>query len=375
MKIPGYLNTILQQTIFAKRFVFWGSVSIIVFAVSIGGFSVYRHLYNDKGIGPAPDDAVHSSLSEYPPAAPEEPGAGNEDEPFVIIGVGDINLGRGVKRAINEGVDPFASVRNTISAADLAIGNLECAITDNPNYIASKGVWGGAMFFGGDLTSSHLVGEAGFDYVSLANNHVMDYGDDGLRDTLDALDSAGVAYSGAGINSDEAYRPALIRNSDYTVALFSFSNVEPREFAAGPDKWGTAWFKKKKAKAAIEECAPSADLVIVSMHWGVEGHLEPLPRQRNAARELIDAGADIILGHHNHEMGPVEAYNGGIIAYSLGNFVFDTIYPKRRKTAILTIFANRESGLLGYSLTPHLIEGVSPKPAESDDPEMVYLVP
>ncbi|MCP4231060.1 MAG: CapA family protein [bacterium] len=374
MKIPRYLDAIFRRTIFAKRFVFWGSVSMIAFAVLVGVFYIFQRLYTDRGTGPTPGDPAVSDLSKYYPEVPEEPTI-DDGEPFVIVGVGDISLGRGVKRAINEGVDPFASVRDTVSAADLAIANLECAITDNPARTGGKGVWGGIIYLGGDLTSSHLVGGAGFDYVSLANNHVMDYGNDGLRDTMDALDFAGIAYSGAGVNSDEAYRPAIFREGGYNVALFSFCFVEPRGYAAGEDKWGIAWFKKNRAKTAIAEYVTSADLVIVSMHWGIEGETEPVFGQRNAARELIDAGADIILGHHNHRLGPVETYNGGIIAYSLGNFVFDTMYPKRRVTTILTIFANRESGLLGYSLTPYQIDGVSPKPVESDNPEMVYVVP
>jgi poly-gamma-glutamate synthesis protein (capsule biosynthesis protein) len=329
-------------------------VPVIMFAL-LATFSM-------RGSCKPPEDTLRQKVS-----------ASSISQVITVVAVGDVSLARGVKTAVDEGTNPFDSVRDVVIPADLAICNLECALTEETEHVPGKGPYGGGTYLAGCPSSAGLLADAGFDIICLANNHTMDYGVTGLEDTMDALDSAELARCGAGFNDEEARVPAVIDVDGFIVYCFAFSEVEPRFFSAGPDTGGVAWLNRATVLNAITTAKKKADLIVVSIHWGTEGAAEPTYAQKNMARAMVDAGADVLLGHHAHVPGPVETYNGAIIAYGLGNFVFDTVFPSRRASSLLTIYVDKRTGPLGYTLTPVRIEGASPKISAESTAEFVTL--
>jgi poly-gamma-glutamate synthesis protein (capsule biosynthesis protein) len=300
--------------------------------------------------------------------------AGSMPRVITIVAVGDVSLARGVKTAVDEGTDPFDSVRDVVTSADLAICNLECALTEETEHVPGKGPYGGAIYLAGRPRSSELLADAGFDVICLANNHTMDYGGAGLEDTMDALESAGLVWCGAGLDEEGASIPATYDVDGFRVCCLAFNEVEPRFYSAGPGEPGVAWLDKPAILDRVADADGKADIVVVSLHWGVGGVAEPTRTQRNIAQAVVDAGADVVLGHHAHVLGPVETYNRAVIAYGLGNFVFDTVFQSRRKSAVLTVYIDRRTGPIGYALTPVCIEGVSPRLIDGSTPKFVTLV-
>ena len=152
---------------------------------------------------------------------------------------------------------------------------------------------------------------------------------------MDCLDGAGIAYVGAGKDLECAVAPAMITAKGLRIAFLGRNLWFPKGVWFRPDAPGVAPIEPDTIEAEVADAARNADIVIVSLHWGVEYRRYPSEEQKELARKLIDAGADLILGHHPHVVQPVEEYHGGVIAYSLGNFLFDSPYWKRTDGAIL----------------------------------------
>jgi poly-gamma-glutamate capsule biosynthesis protein CapA/YwtB (metallophosphatase superfamily) len=239
-----------------------------------------------------------------------------------------------------------------LTDAALAVGNLEVPLTDRGRP-AEK-----AATHRSHPDNIAQVKALGFDVVTVANNHALDYGAEGLTDTLEALSAAGVAAVGGGSSLSEALRPVLLPTAEGDVAVIGICSALPPGFAATDSRAGVAPvrvlqqiavdaailseqpgaapFVHTSAHAADVEAVCSviksvrsrARLVVVVAHWGVPYGFAPLSYgvlaeyQRPLAHALIDAGADLIVGHHPHMVQPIESYNGGLIAYSVGNFVF-----------------------------------------------------
>jgi poly-gamma-glutamate synthesis protein (capsule biosynthesis protein) len=224
-------------------------------------------------------------------------------EELVVRAVGDICL------AGLDG-DPFVHVAGEL-AADVVFGNLECCFASRGDE-ARKNV----LFNADAALAPHL---SRFDVLCLANNHVLDFGPDGLEDTLDVLDRHGLSYAGAGRNEREATAVRRFEAGGARVAVVSTVDASggdagrPTVSVLGVDAMA------ERVRAA----RPDVDVVIASYHGGIE--LEPLPSPFivRSLRALVDAGADLVLAHHPHILQPAEVYNGRVIAYSLGNFVFD----------------------------------------------------
>ena len=240
-------------------------------------------------------------------------------EPVVINAVGDIMLaGSGESIYRKNGYDyPFDATRKTLMQGDLVIGNLESPITASGVEFREK-----KFRFKADPKAALALRNAGFTHLSLANNHILDYGADGLSQTIAALDTNSIIYSGAGMNLASARKAGLIYLHGVKVAFLSYSLTHPDEFFAGTEAAGTAPGYARHFIADIKQAKKNADCVIVSFHWGGEGLEKPKPYQISTAHKAVDAGADIIIGHHPHVLQGVERYNNGVIFYSLGNFAF-----------------------------------------------------
>jgi poly-gamma-glutamate synthesis protein (capsule biosynthesis protein) len=257
----------------------------------------------DHGGTPGPDDA------------------GSEREPAVrLLFVGDIMMGGRVGELLErEGYDyPYRHVGAALREADLAVGNLENPITDRGE--PADKTW---TFRTSPLAVPALK-ESGFDVLSLANNHVLDYGTDGFLDTLRYLDEAGIGRVGGGIDADEAYLPYYTEVNGIRIACLGFSHVVPEVgWKAGKNHPGVAdMYDTRRAVETIKAVREDADLVVVMVHWGIERAEEPEPYQVKKGREFIDAGADLVIGSHPHVLQGIESYQGKWIAYSLGNFIF-----------------------------------------------------
>jgi len=231
-------------------------------------------------------------------------GDGVSEERLCIKAVGDICL---------DGVagDPFVHVAAELDA-DVLFGNLECCF-------AERGTPADKVVFNADPASARFLVDHGFDVLCLANNHVMDFGVEGLEDTLAVLERHGLVYNGAGRNAKEASSPTWLQAKGLRVAVLSTADAT----GGDADRPGVSVVNTKAMAAAIRAVRASADVVVASYHGGIELDTAPSPSIVRSLRSLVDAGADVVLGHHPHVLQAAEVYRGRVIAYSLGNFVFD----------------------------------------------------
>ncbi len=246
-----------------------------------------------------------------------------EPEPVRILLGGDVYPGNRIEERLqNKGVEDFtANILPVRQEVDLHFANLETPVT-NRNTTTVKKTF---LFKSQPQIALPILKSLGVDGVSIANNHIMDYGPEGLRETKQHLDSVNIGYTGAGKNREKAEKPVFFEANNQTVALLAFSNTFPRSFWAGEDKPGTAFGAAGRVRDAVKETSEKADFTLVSFHWGAELDTTPQKYQKNLARSSIDAGADVVFGHHPHVIQPVEKYNGGVIYYSLGNYLFTTL--------------------------------------------------
>jgi poly-gamma-glutamate capsule biosynthesis protein CapA/YwtB (metallophosphatase superfamily) len=244
-----------------------------------------------------------------------------------IVGVGDIMLSGSAKPLLRKkGYDyPFGDIElsKLIRNADLAFANLECPVTKKGKAFKDK-----KYVFRADPASMKAVRRAGFDMLSLANNHIMDYGAIGLSSTLNYCLKSGLACSGAGMDIAKARTISIIKKNGITYGLLSYSMTYPGEFWATSENAGTAFGEKLAVIEDVVYAKKEADVVIVSFHWGAELAGTPKGYQIKMAHTAIDCGADIVFGHHPHVPQPVEIYKGKPVFYSLGNYAFGSYSRK-----------------------------------------------
>jgi hypothetical protein len=259
---------------------------------------------------------------------------------------GDVMLGRGVGEvAADDPESVFADVRHQISSADLAMGNLESPLTVRSHVSLSPNA------LEADPATAHLLAGAGFDLMGVANNHSVDAGPAGLRDTQHALRKAGLRSVGAGA-ADRAYRPAVLEANGLRVAVLAFdataAGVPATASTAGVAEWNAS-----QARSAVRHAARNADLVIVGIHGGTEYRARRDPYVAALGRRLARWGADVVWGTHPHVVQPVRSIDPDgdgrrtVVATSLGNLLFDQFIPGTRRGAMLEVLAD-ERGVLGF---------------------------
>jgi poly-gamma-glutamate synthesis protein (capsule biosynthesis protein) len=258
-----------------------------------------------------------------------------------MAAVGDIMLGgTAAPEMLKYGYDyPFEQTKDILKQAQIVFGNLEGPLTD----AGAAGTVKQYVFRSPPDKVAPALARAGFNVVSLANNHTLDYGPEGLEDTRAALDKAGIRHAGAGRNAAEARQPVYMMADGVTVAFLAYSLTFPEEFWAGPGKPGTAFGHEKHVRADVAAARATADIVVVSFHWGQEGKTELRDYQTQLAHAAIDSGASAVLGHHPHILQGVERYKDGVILYSLGNFAFGSFSNTATRSAIaLLTFRDRQ---------------------------------
>jgi poly-gamma-glutamate synthesis protein (capsule biosynthesis protein) len=249
-----------------------------------------------------------------------------------IAAVGDIMLGgTGTPEFERFGYDyPFDKTRALFKRSHIVFGNLEGPLTHADHApVAKKYVYRSPP----EKVAPALL-NAGFNVVSLANNHAMDQGVEGLRHTIEALDLVGIKHTGGGMNLAEARKPAILETRGAHVAFLAYTLTFPEEFWATNDRPGSPFGHESQVRADIAAAKQQADIVLVSFHWGQEGKTELRDYQKQLGRAAIDAGAAAVIGHHPHVLQGVERYKHGVILYSLGNFAFGTYGPEAFRSAI-----------------------------------------
>lgn len=306
------------------------------------------------------DQTDDSSPSPSPSQGEDQLGSGEADEKVLLSFVGDILLAGSVQRELDRnGYDyPYANVLSYLADADLTAGNLESPFT-----LRGTPAEGKSYVFNGKPEALPELRNAGFDVVTLANNHTLDMGVEGLLDTMKHLDEAGLPHVGAGNNDTEAFEPVILESKGIKVAYLGLSRVVPVvEWKAEKYRAGVAeTYDTTRAVKAIAAAKEQADLVVVLVHWGKEKQEQPEAYQRSYAREYIDAGADLVIGSHPHVLQGFEQYKGKWIAYSLGNFIFNmTTNEANAETGVLDARCTREGEC---DLRFHPMKAVASQPA------------
>ncbi|MBI5629580.1 MAG: CapA family protein [Elusimicrobia bacterium] len=246
-----------------------------------------------------------------------------------LSAVGDIRLDGPVGELIGRhGPEhPTAAVREALKA-DIVFGNLECSVTTRGTKQAKT--WN----FRAPSENLASLKEGGFDVLNLANNHSMDYGTEGFLDTLAAVKKRGFIAVGGGKNIEQAEKLRIIERNGLRVGFLGLTSTFPPEAWARRKKPGVAYSNFKRFPELIRRAKKDCDILVVSFHGGTELALEPNQIQKAFAHMAVDAGADLILGHHPHVLQAVELYKGKTILYSLGNFLFVSPAPETRTTVI-----------------------------------------
>lgn len=276
-------------------------------------------------------------------------------QPITMSAVGDICFTGGHGQSLGKPSTLLSKVAPTLRASDIAFGNLETSLSNR----GSK--WAKTYTFRGPISAGPVLGKAGFDVVSLANNHSLDYGRSAFSDTLATVHRGGVVPVGAGKNKAQAWEPKIITRNGQKVAFLAFSEITPGAFAASSQHSGTAYTQSiGSIVKAVKSANKKADYVVVSMHWGVEKKYDANARQKSEAHALVNAGADVVLGHHPHRIQGIEYYRGKLIAYSLGNFVFSAASTGSTDTYILSLtLGNRK--VIKASARPVVIVSGQPR--------------
>lgn len=295
-----------------------------------------------------------------PPAAPLLAG------PVTVAATGDIHAEPPLRAPLLDGANPLEDVVPLLAAADLAVVNVETAVGVEGSPAPDKQY----TFQAPPELWTALVA-SGVDVVSLANNHTLDFGVEGLEETIAGARAAGLAVVGAGADAEEAYAPVVLDVRGRSVAVVGLSRVLPViEWAATDERPGLASaYDDEAAVAAVEAAALRADHVVAAVHWGRESEDCPDEHQRRLARALVDAGADVVAGHHPHVLQGIAQEDGTVVAYSLGNFMWYSKGGLSAQTGVLTTTLD-EVGATG-TFTPAVIgpDG-RPSPVEGEDADV-----
>ncbi len=271
--------------------------------------------------------------------------------------VGDVWLcGRDPTELDHRRWDPFAMVRSHLQGHDILAGNLECFFTDDMEN--TRGLWKHPKALKAHPSLAGMLRGAGFDIVNLANNHMMDGGAPGLKETIETLNRLQISFVGAGRNLQEAEEARLLRARGRVIAFLCAG--DSTEDYAGPHRPGIAPMEpNRRLLGRVTEAAEAADIVVVQLHGDLEFSAAPAPYRVRLSRELVDHGATLVIQHHPHVVQGVEMYHGGLIAYSMGNFVFrlkgnnyQKKYRDTRYGGILSVELDDDGKVTGWAMEP-----------------------
>ena len=301
---------------------------------------------------------VASVLLSLPVSAADRP---DNDSALTVVLTGDILLDRGVRKAIeHHGVDHLFSdgVDSVFHAAQVVVGNLECPATTIEAPVFKK------FIFRAEPSWLEALQRHGVTHLNLANNHSIDQGRRGLIDTKENILAAGMVPIGAGANMAEASEPVLLAEQPRKVWLVPSLRLALENYAYLTDKPCVSQEPMDSLLQRVYRLRQqdSTAVIIVSLHWGAEHKLVPVPRQRLDAHLLIQAGADVLVCHHTHTLQTIEDYQGHMIYYSVGNFIFDQHKPLNSEACMVRLDITADSMAVTTmpveirQCVPHLVE-------------------
>lgn len=268
--------------------------------------------------------------------------AGDFKSPDSIVSIlfcGDVTLANHFENHVgNNTVYPFEKIP-WFDDADLTMINLENPLTSRGSAVDKKFTFRALPVY------AKMLATSGIDIVTLGNNHIYDFGSQGLFDTIDYLRKENIYYVGAGRNNSEARHPVIFFRKGLKIAFLGFYGTHKHSdsYPAQIDSAGTALRQLNLIEQDIRKIRNDVDLIIVNFHWGTEKATKPGDDQIAFAHNVIDFGADMIIGHHPHVLQGIEKYKNKIIAYSLGNFIFGGNSRPEYTTALLKTKISKNS--------------------------------
>jgi poly-gamma-glutamate capsule biosynthesis protein CapA/YwtB (metallophosphatase superfamily) len=324
-----------------REVLFTGGVALLGLA-GCGAISLSHTTSNSTAISVSNASPTLAPTSASPSAALETT--------ITLAFTGDLMFGRTVNTHMLATAPsdpyPFTYTADFLRRFDLTIGNLECVISKLGTPVPKSYV------FRGDARAYDRLLTAGFDLVSVANNHSGDYGKVAFLDEFLTLPTRGLTPIGGGKNKQQAHTPIFKTVHGTTIAFLAYDEIDPYSFAATDTTPGHAWLNEDDLQRDLAHARQSADFVITFVHWGIEYFTGLTAHQHYLAHAAIDSGADLVVGAHPHVIEPYESYKGKLIVYSLGNFVFDNMYEEVvRRGSILTLTIQKNH-LLNWKLVP-----------------------
>ena len=308
---------------------------------------------------PTPGPTPNSTPSPTPPPLTDPPAE------VRLMAIGDVMLAQSIgRRIVRKGpLAPWKRVKSYFDKADLVVANLECTIS-------TRGAkWPKTFTFRAPPRAADSLVAAGIDVVSLANNHALDYGIPAFEDTLALLEARDVLYAGGGRDHDAAHAPLIVEQNGLRMAFLGYvlpfsgrPAFNTRQWAAGANRPGLAIGTADVVAREVAQVRPHVDVVVVMVHGGLEYSHGPNRKVRRFAQAAVGAGAGLVIGHHPHVLHGYRRGGGTLIAYSIGNFVFDYFTGRPNDTAIMdvTLGAN---GVVSLKWIPIVIQNGFPRPA------------
>jgi poly-gamma-glutamate synthesis protein (capsule biosynthesis protein) len=289
--------------------------------------------------------------------------AATKEAQITLLFTGVIVPARCVQSSIDARGDAnyvYDDVRDLISGADLAVGTLNTTFSDLSTHTGCIVTY----VLVSDSRSAKAAGEAGFDVMSVATNHIKNCsgascGDNYNRafiDTLDNLRANNILPVGAGMNLEDALQTVVVEVKGIRFGFVSLGMVEPNAFA-GEDSPGIAELTDENLRAAIDNARGESDVVIAMPHWGPEDSSEPNSYQLHFAQVAVEAGADVVVGNHTHVVQAIQQLNGIDVFYGLGNFVFDQNWDLAHQQGVILQLHFSGSNYKGYDLIPTHVDG------------------
>lgn len=316
----------------SRDFLRWFVALTLAASVGVGAGFAVTSLEEELSLTPSPSDVYYGAA---PTAKQRFDSQAVYRREAVLVFVGDIMLDRDIRRRVEDKANDYRRLFSRLewpTAPDILFGNLEGPISDRGADL------GGLYSFRADPAALFALREAGFNVLSVANNHSADWGREAFEDTLRRLAEAGIAPVGGGLNFAEVRRPLIIRVGETNVGFLAFSDVGPEWFSAGEDKSGILLASDSHLTEIVAAAAAAVDVLAVSFHFGEEYQTEPTGRQRQLVQTAVEQGAKIVVGHHSHVVQPLWRVNGAAVAYGLGNFIFDQSFsPETMRGAALLV--------------------------------------
>ncbi len=308
-------------------------------------------------------DILTPVIPSQTPTDQPPPTEASDASQITLLFTGVIVPARCVQSAIDARGDAnyvYDNVRDLITGADLAVGTLNATLSDLSTHTGCIVTY----VLVGDSRSAEAAGEAGFDVMSVATNHIKNCsgascGDNYNRaffDTLDNLQANNILPVGASMNQEDALQTVVVEVKGIRFGFVSLGMVEPNAFA-GEDSPGIAELTDENLRAAIANARGESDVVIAMPHWGPEDTSEPNSYQRHFAQVAVDAGADVVVGNHTHVVQAIQQLDGIDVFYGLGNFIFDQTWDLAHQQGVILQLHFNGTEYTGYDLIPTHVDG------------------